>query len=94
MSHVDGKKVARIEEAVHGIEIDVVRIGEVWFVPSHFRDCGVRGGSDRGRMRTDEQVLTIRFVPHRSDFYAAFRRETAGAQLRLRLMGEAVPNAY
>src|SRR5215472_2798602 len=87
---VNGVEVARLDETVYGVEINVVRIHMPWVRPPGSLHRRFRRRLHARGLRADDQMFTVRFVPDRRNLDAAFRRHFKRAQLRPGLMRETV----
>src|ERR1041384_1836260 len=87
---IDGEKVGVRNEPIDRVDPDVVRVDVVWFAPAELSARGVSGLPDRGRFRTDRQVLAIRLVPNRRNVCACCRSALASAELGFGLAGETI----
>src|SRR5215213_8438473 len=90
VGHVERVEVARLDEAVNGVESYVVCVHAEGLVPAEFFNRRLRGRQDARRLGADNRMLPERLVPDGRHLDAAPGRLHARAQLRLRLMGEAV----
>ena len=91
--HIQGKEVAGIEEALHRLQVDVVRVEKVRLAPAHLLHCHVRRGARLHRLGANDGVLAVRLVPHRNDLNARVSGLHACGKLGLRLVGKAVAHA-
>ena len=81
------------DEAIHGVQPDVVGIHVIRARPAQLTDGRIGGGAHARGLGADDEVSAVGFVPHRHDAGAALRGHLTGAKLRFGLMREAVPNA-
>ena len=93
VGHVDRVEVAGVDEAIHGLEVDVVGVHVVRPFPAQLAHGRIGGGAYAGRFRADDGVFAIRLVPDGNDGCAVLRGHDAGLQLRLGLVREAVADA-
>src|SRR5262249_42856196 len=52
--HVDGKEIARPQEAINGVQIDMVCINMIWPDPTRLLHRAIRGNSDAKRLGPDD----------------------------------------
>ena len=90
---VYGEEVAGGNEAIDGIEIDVVGVHIIRACPAERAHGGVGGLPCAGGFRADNLMLTVGFVPDRDDGDALFGGAHAGSELRLSLMRKTVSDA-
>ena len=92
--HVQREEIMGIEEGIHVVETDVIGVDVVGRAPSERRRGGVRLAAHVGRVRADQGVLPVRLVPDRRDLHASLPRQEEGAELRLALTPEAIPEPH
>ncbi len=90
---VDGEEVGVGQEAVDGLESDVVGVDVPGVFPVEGLHGGLGGGEDGGGFGSDEGVFAVGLVPDRDDGEAVLGDLGAGLELGLGLVGEAVAGA-
>ena len=90
---IDGEEVAGRQEAIDGIEIDVVSVHIIRVCPAERAHGGIGGRASAGWFRAHGLVLTVGFVPDRNDGDALFGGAHAGGQLGLPLVRKTVSDA-
>lgn len=91
---IDRVEVRMRDEPADRIAPDVVGINVVGLLPMQLPDGIVGRRTGTPGLGTDYQVLTIGFVPNRSNFHTGFSCKDAGAQLRSGLVRESVADTY
>ena len=92
---VDRVEVAGREEAVDGLEPNVIGVDVIRLRPAERLDGGVGGGADScpGSLLPTVGVFAMRLVPHWNDVGAMLRGPYASLELGPGLVGEAVADA-
>ena len=90
---VDGEEVGDADEALDGLQADVVGIEEVRSGPAEGLHGGVGRGAGARRLGSDDVVLAVGLVPDRHDLDAELLGRKAGGELGFGFVGEAVAHA-
>ncbi len=90
---IEGEEITWGDEAVHGLEIDVVGIEQVGAGPAEIFDRGIGSIAGGLRLGTDDVVLAVGFVPDRADVDAEFFGGDEGLELGMRAIGETISDA-
>jgi hypothetical protein len=70
----------------------VICVAKVWELPAKLGDGGIGCNADRERLRANDGVFTIGFVPNGDNINAGIAGENACLQLSLGLMTKAITN--
>jgi hypothetical protein len=89
----DGEKIARSDEAVHGLEADMVGVHVIGVLPAEGGDCGIGLGAEVFGPGLHEHVLAVGLVPDGMDGKAGVAGLEDGGELCLALMGKAIAHA-
>ena len=90
---INREKIRARDEAVHRLQADVVRVNMIGVSPTSGLHGAVSGGPNSLRLRSNDRMFAIGFVPNRNDFDAKACDELAGVELRCRLAAKAVADA-
>jgi hypothetical protein len=90
---IEGEEIAGRDEAIDGLEIDVVGIQQILARPVEVGDGLVGGVAGGLRLGTDDVVLTVGFVPDRGDVDAEFLGGDEGLELGVRAVGETIADS-
>jgi hypothetical protein len=90
---VEREEIAGRDEAVHGGEVDVVGIQQVFAGPAEVGDRLVGGLAGLGGLGADDVVLAVGLVPDRGDVDAEFLGFDEGGELGVRAIGETIADA-
>ena len=90
---VDGEEVGDADEALDGLQADVVGVEEVRSGPAERLHGGVGRGAGARRLGADDVVLAVGLVPDRHDLDAELLGRKAGGELGFGFVGEAVAHA-
>ena len=93
VSDVDGEEVGDADEALDGLQADVVGVEEIRSGPAERLHGGVGRGAGARRLGADDVVLAVGLVPDRHDLDAELLGREAGGELGFGFVGEAVAHA-
>ena len=90
---VEREEIAGIEEAIDGVEVDVVGIEQVVIFPAEGGDGLVGCLAGAAGFRADDGVLAVRFVPDWDDVGAELGGLDESCELGFCLVGETIADA-
>ena len=91
--HIEREEITRRNEAIHRVQVDVIGIHKVRRGPVQCLHGGIRFGTEIGGFRSNEGVLTVRFVPNRVKRHTAFCSGLDCGKLGLALLGKTIAHA-
>ena len=92
--HVDGEEIGATKILVDCIHVNVVGIHVPALIPAKGRNCPLGSVVNTLRLRTDEVVLAVGFVPNRNHLDPLLSQFHTRLQLRCSLMCKPVAHAY
>ena len=93
IGYINRKEVCVRNKSIDRCYPDVIGIDEISVAPAQRSDGGISSLARGGRLRADDHMLAIGFIPNRNDFETLFFGQSASCQLRNRLMCKSVAHS-
>jgi len=91
--HIQGKEIAPRDKPIDRLQVDVVGIDIIVFVPAKGFDRRIRLFAEGNRLAFDDGVFAKGLVPHRINVEAIRLRLEDRLKLRVTLMSEAIAHS-